>query len=227
MFNLSHESSSILSPTPEIRNPVISDSGENSYLTRWTQVNFFEQHGTDYSFKRLLDDLKQLDDLMIESQQRLVEDSNFAKVFLLYSEIVAERQKSPLAFRLFFQSESVEEHRLTGPIQFILKLLDYWKLNRKDAVSLLGFEESESEFVVGVLEGNELLRGRDAKDRLSHLFSIRKSLHYFFRDLETENDWLREPQPLLDGRTPMTLLLGGSMEDILLVREYVDSMVGR
>jgi len=49
----------------------------------------------------------------------------------------------------------------------------------------------------------------------------------FFQNLETENDWLREPQPLLDEQTPMNLLLEGSMGNILLVREYVDSMAGR
>ncbi|MCY4149022.1 MAG: MbcA/ParS/Xre antitoxin family protein [Gammaproteobacteria bacterium] len=123
--------------------------------------------------------------------------------------------------------EPVSSRRLTGPVQFILGLLDCWKLEKKDAVYLLGFDETQSTCISEVFKGNEQLLGWDAKDRLSHLFAIRESLHYFFRDLETENDWLREPQPLLDGQIPMDLLLKGSIVDILLVREYIESMVGR
>lgn len=214
-------SSPILSSSPEIRNAGISDSDQHTSWPERTQAGLLvEQHGPDYCLKR------QLDNPQTELQEKLVENFNFAR-FLLSGGIAAEQQKSRLGIRHFFQPESAKVHRLTGPIQFILRLLDCWKLERTDAINLLGFEETESEFVFEVLEGNESLRGRDAKDRLSHLLSIRTSLHGFFRDLETENDWLRETQPLLDGQTPMNLLLGGSMEDILLVREYVDSMVGK
>ncbi len=127
----------------------------------------------------------------------------------------------------FSQPKSSKASQLTGPIKFVLTLLDCWNLERKDAINILGFEEAESDHVFDLLDGKGLLHGRDAKDRLSYLVSIRESLNGFFRDLKTENDWLRERQPLLDGKVPMTLLLDGSMENILLVKEYVDFMVGR
>ena len=58
-------------------------------------------------------------------------------------------------------------------------------------------------------------------------FHIRATLASLFRDLEVENDWLREPHTLLDEREPLNLLLGGSMEDLLLVKEYVDAAAGK
>ena len=221
MFALTRSYPPILSSIPGISNPEIINSDQDKFWQDKNQAKPVEQRRPDDSFKRQLEDLK------LELQENLVEKSNFAKNFLLPGKNVTEQQNSRLAVRHFLQSESAKVHRLTGPIQFILKLLDCWDLEREDSIKLLGFEDPESEFVFKVLEGDELLRGRDAKDRLSHLFSIRKSLHDFFRDLKAENDWLREPQPLLDGQSPMILLLRGSMEDILLVREYVDSMVGR
>jgi len=120
-----------------------------------------------------------------------------------------------------------KSNRLTGPVQFILKLLEFWRLEPDDAVGLLGFDPSDSDHVAAVLAGNEQFRGRDVRDRLSHLFRIRKTLWSLFRDLDTENAWLREPHVLLNDRSPLSLLVGGSMEDLLLAREYVDAAAGK
>ena len=120
-----------------------------------------------------------------------------------------------------------EPKRLSGPIQFVLKLLESWQLDRDEAVLLLGFDETDKDLVRAVFEGREPLHGRDVRDRIAHLFQIRKTLSALFRDLAVENDWLREPHELLDGRRPLKLLLGGSMENLLLVREYVDAAAGR
>ncbi len=120
-----------------------------------------------------------------------------------------------------------ETNRLTGPIQFVLKLLGFWRLQANDAVGLLGFNSVDAEHVAAVLGGHEQFRGRDVRDRIAHLFHIRATLRSLFRDLETENNWLREPHPLLDERSPLSLMLGGSMEDLLLTKEYVQSVAGR
>ena len=117
--------------------------------------------------------------------------------------------------------------RLSGPIQFVLKLLEYWRLEKRNAVGLLGFDHSDADHVAAILDGNEQLRGRDAQDRISHLFAIRKTLRSLFQDLDVENEWLREPHLLLDNKTPLSLMLEGSIEDLLLAREYVDTAAGR
>ena len=95
------------------------------------------------------------------------------------------------------------------------------------AIALLGFSGAEEAHVTAVLEGRDSFSGRDVNDRIAHLFRIRETLDSLFRDLEAENNWLREPHALLEGRSPLSLLLGGSMEDVLLTREYVDAAAGR
>ena len=132
--------------------------------------------------------------------------------------------RSPLKM---LERKAAPRERLSGPIEFVLKLLDSWQLRRSDAVSLLGFNHSDAMHVADVLDGFENFRGRDANDRIAHLLCIRETLHSLFRDLKEENKWLREPHVLLDGRSPLSLLLGGSMEDLLLTREYVDAAAGR
>jgi len=117
--------------------------------------------------------------------------------------------------------------RLTGPIQFFGNLLETWKLNRDDAVSLLGFEKSDRPYVEHLLNGHAALLGRDAKDRIAYLFEIRRTLAALFLDEDVENAWLREAHAMLNDQVPMELLLEGAMENILLVRDFVDVAAGR
>ena len=209
MINLVRNSDNIFSGVPCINNIPTCDS-DSRIATAWLK----RDHGGD-----LVQDVQSYW-YRLQTQERLVENPDYGEIYLSFGIIPNIQRKLPLP-------EPTKNQRLTGPIQFILGLLNCWKLDRKDAVCLLGFEETQAEIVSEMIAGNVELRGRDAKERLLHLLSIRESLHYFFQNLETENDWLREPQPLLDGQTPVNLLLEGSMGNILLVREYVDSMVGR
>ena len=116
--------------------------------------------------------------------------------------------------------------RPPGPVQFVAKLADFWRLNQEDLAGLLGFGPADAAHAAALLTGRAELHGRDVRDRIAHLFRIRESLHSLFRDLEVENEWLREPHDLLEGKSPMSLMVGGSMEDLLLVREYVDEVAG-
>ena len=117
--------------------------------------------------------------------------------------------------------------RLSGPVQFIKKLLEAWRLEEKDAASLLGLEPSDLRHAADLLAGRAAIEGRDAKDRIAYLFLIRATLDSLLRDEEVENDWLRAPHAMLDDKAPMTLLLEGSMENLLLVKEYVEVVAGR
>ena len=116
--------------------------------------------------------------------------------------------------------------KLSGPVQFVWKLMDFWRLDRPDAVRLLGYDPEDMEYVSAVLDGRRRLSGRDLSDRIAHLFYIRRTLWSLFRDLDVENDWLREKHSMLDGRSPLSLMLEGSMEDLLLAREYIESAAG-
>ena len=117
--------------------------------------------------------------------------------------------------------------RLAGPVKFVLRLLDTWKLDRRDAVPLLGFEAADWQHVENLLEGRVPLIGRDVKDRIAYLFHIRRTLASLFRDVGVENDWLREHHPLLNEKSPLDLLLDGAMENLLVVRDYVLTAAGK
>lgn len=116
--------------------------------------------------------------------------------------------------------------RLPGPVQFVLKLMEFWRIEDGDAVRLLGFDEHDAHYVASILAGGQQFRGRDVRERIGHLFRIRSILSALFRDRETENGWLRERHSLLHDRAPIDLMLGGSMEDLLLVRDYVERAAG-
>lgn len=116
--------------------------------------------------------------------------------------------------------------RLTGPIQFVRKLMDSWRLDKGDVVRLLGCDPEDTEYVSAVLDGRRQLRGRDVRDRIAHLFCIRRTLWSLLRNLDVENDWLRERHSMLNGKSPLSLIIEGSIEDLLLAREYVDSAAG-
>ena len=116
--------------------------------------------------------------------------------------------------------------RLTVPVQFIRKLKESWHLSMPDAVVILGYDSEDIEHVSAVLDGQEQFRGRDVRDRIAHLFFIRRTLWSMFRDLDVENDWLREQHDMLSDTSPLSLMLEGSMEALMLAREYVESAAG-
>ncbi len=107
-------------------------------------------------------------------------------------------------------------------MQFVLKLLPRWNLDRSHASALLGFRDKEREHVEAMLDGKQPALSRDTQDRVAHLFRIHETLSSVFRDLEVENEWIREPHAMLDGQSPLEILLGGSMEGLLWVKEYVE-----
>lgn len=122
--------------------------------------------------------------------------------------------------------QSPPRERKSGPVRFVETLLDTWGLEPDDAVPLLGFESSEGGHVRAILDGRQPLVGRDIKYRIACLLVIRSTLFGLFRDEAVENEWLREPHPALDDRTPMALLLEGAMENLLIVKEYVEEVAG-
>ena len=115
--------------------------------------------------------------------------------------------------------------RRTGPVQFVNRLLSFWNLSKVDAARLLGFRTEDGDYVDDILNGLQPLRGRDPLDRIASLYRIRELLAGIFRDLEVENEWLREPHKLLDGRTPLSLLMG-SATDLELAKEYTETLAG-
>ena len=114
--------------------------------------------------------------------------------------------------------------RITGPIQFILNLLESWNLTAVDAVALLGFEQVDKTNVEAILAGRLSLRGRDVKDRITALFRIKSLVAELFR--EDEMNWMATPRAEFANRSPLDMLREGSMVNLLTVRQYVEHISG-
>jgi len=115
---------------------------------------------------------------------------------------------------------------LSGTVQFFLKLMELWHLDSEDACKLLGYELADIKYVEQVLSGVLPLRGRDPKDRIANLVVIRKRLDGLFKDVDVENEWLREKHADIGNKSPMELLLSGSMENLLLIKQFVEFVCG-
>ncbi len=140
----------------------------------------------------------------------------FDKTIFDQTNILAVRAKEPRS-----------QGRLSGPVKFVQSLLKTWGLTQDDALPLLGFEDSDRQYVSNLLNGNVALSGRDVKDRITYLLEIRKTLSALFLNEEVENEWLREKHAMLNNIAPMELMLEGTMENLLLVKEYVDTAAGK
>ena len=163
-----------------------------------------------------------------ELQFRTVDDPNAFFEDLRRGLDLRTSQKLERRSQTTISADPLQFHdRLTGPIQFINNLLKVWKLKPDDAVLLLGFERSDKSYVDSLLNGRATLMGRDIKDRIAYLFQIRRTLSALFLSENTENEWLREPHSVLNDQVLIDLLLEGSMENLLLVKEYVDTVAGR
>ena len=141
----------------------------------------------------------------------------------IYSRLV----QNPQATRNISNPALFQSCRLTGPIQFVRNLLKTWNLEQIDAVFLLGFEVSDRHHVDNLLNGYAPLVGRDIKDRIAYLFQIRGTLSILFQSKEVENEWLREKHTMLNDQKPLEMLLEGTMENLLLVKDYVNVAAGR
>jgi len=114
-----------------------------------------------------------------------------------------------------------------GPAEELFsRLLETWHLDRRAGGILLGHGQQETSRVESILNGVGYLTTRDEKDRVAELFQIKKLLHALFRNQDTENAWLRESNEALENRAPLVFLLEGSMENLLRVRQFVETIVG-
>ena len=114
---------------------------------------------------------------------------------------------------------------IPAPVKFLKKLMEIWAIDEQEVARLLGLEDEQA--LSQLASGAATLSTRDMKDRVRHLLRMREALHTLFRDIDSEREWLREPRPELNGHSPLALLLEGSMENFLVVSQFVQWMAGR
>jgi hypothetical protein len=112
-----------------------------------------------------------------------------------------------------------------GQVVLFRKIMDDWNFNDQEAATLLGFEAASD--IDEIYMGRKPVRHRDANDRLRAVLRIAADLDALFHEVVAIRDWLSEPQRDLGGATPRSLLIEGSMENLLRVKHYVAHLSGR
>ncbi|MCT8997528.1 MbcA/ParS/Xre antitoxin family protein [Chelativorans intermedius] len=67
---------------------------------------------------------------------------------------------------------------------------------------------------------------RDGRARLSNLMGIHKALRIIFHEPQRAYDWVSRPNAAFGGRTPLEIMLGGELTDLMRVRRFLDAERG-
>jgi uncharacterized protein (DUF2384 family) len=110
-----------------------------------------------------------------------------------------------------------------GPLAAFFALADVWKLTTDQQIVLLG-GPARSTYFKWKKEGGTL--SVDQEDRVSHLLSIYKALQVLFPEPERADAWLSRPHRFFGDRSAKDVMLGGRLEDIARVRDFVDAQRG-
>lgn len=115
---------------------------------------------------------------------------------------------------------TVEEAAAAG--RAIVRLFGHWRLSDADAAALLGLAPSTfgrwKAGEVGPIDG-------ETRIRLFHLLGIHRALTILFVEPRRRNDWMSAPNAAFGGRSALDVLRGGTLDDVVRVRHYVDAEV--
>jgi hypothetical protein len=111
--------------------------------------------------------------------------------------------------------------RTTGPVRLIQVVAGAWAMTNDELASLLAYPSPQlaGDLVAGKLTfaGSE-----DRQDRARLIYLIHSTLSDLFVDSDQERRWVRTPNPLLNGETPLNVMLTRRIPGMLTVREIVE-----
>jgi hypothetical protein len=119
-----------------------------------------------------------------------------------------------------------ERERLSkSALKGFFKLAAAWKLRDEDARQLLGGLSSSTWY--DWKKHPDRVLEVDCITRISYLLGIYKALHILYGD-QLADEWVSLPNTnrIFEGRTPLSLMLGGGMLAMQLVRQLLDARRG-
>jgi hypothetical protein len=119
----------------------------------------------------------------------------------------ADKDSSNAALRAFFQ------------------IADAWKLTTDEQMTLLG-SPARSTFFKLKKEGG--MFSQDTKERISYVLGIYQALQILLPDTKSADEWIRRPNAanIFNGESALSLMLGGRVADLFIVRRYLDAQRG-
>ena len=105
-------------------------------------------------------------------------------------------------------------------------IADLWELSTQDQMILLGGLPKSTFHAYRKLP--EISLGRDLMERISFMMGIHKALEILFQDQENAYRWVHQPNLAhpFNGRSALDRMRAGSVLDLAVVRQYLDSQRG-
>ena len=104
----------------------------------------------------------------------------------------------------------------------VTALLDRWNLGAGERSSLLGLDQE-----AGLSPGEALPEDPAVLQRAGHLLAIGRALHRAYPYQPALRDrWVATPEPALDGRPPLAVMLEGGEDGIQEVRDLIEARAG-
>jgi hypothetical protein len=122
-------------------------------------------------------------------------------------------------------SAKAKDLELAGEVALFREIMEGWDFNDHQASAVLGYKEPT--FAAELFKGLVSIRQRDAEERLHLVITIAIDLEALYRDHDVIRKWLRKPQELLGGATPLGVATEGTSLDLLKLSEYVEYLSGR
>ncbi len=106
----------------------------------------------------------------------------------------------------------------------MLRLFGAWRLSREEQFGLLGIE---ARVLDGYLDGQPLADDAVLLGRVAHLMAINKVLRLRYgAQPDFPGEWLRLPNPRLDGKRPLDLMLE-SRDGLAALRRHLDEQASQ
>ena len=127
--------------------------------------------------------------------------------------------------------DPAKRERLGGPgLRSFAAISERWGLAEVQRLSVLGFpgRSTYHQWLAKARSGEKVLLPVDTLLRISAVLGIHKGLRILFGREEDERAWLTKPHdaPLFGGQPPLTLVVNGTQDGLMLVRRYLDAWRG-
>jgi len=113
--------------------------------------------------------------------------------------------------------------------QAFCNIVDVWELKQTEAMTLLGYDESNrSTYFKWKREPASVKLPKEKLERISYILGIYKALQILLPSPASADAWIKTPNdaPLFNGRSALERMLSGNVADLYEVRRYLDAQRG-
>jgi hypothetical protein len=122
-----------------------------------------------------------------------------------------------------FRPEPITDAEAAAMFRAVVNLFAKWGVTDEQAATLLDCPlRSYRRWKAGAPGRID----RDGKARLSNLIGIHKALRTIFREAPRGYAWVNAPNAAFQGKSALSIMLGGELTDLMRVRRYLDAERG-